>query len=232
MIKLIYHTEDSTIAPKVEADLRAAKYQLREGNPQKGDIAVVVYSKKTWDSLKDEVTQIIDQGLHLVPVSVDGGTPPHLIDHLPIIYYNTGYDFALLDSEIKRVKALGENSAHMRVLTPRVRLSNTRLGILISGIAVLMFIAGVILIKDYNIEFPTEEYNSIETFVALTRDVIVEPIMATYAQYLPDRPGVDFEPTLDAIPTVYRPLVRLTATAHAQSLIQLTPMPTGTSNGS
>jgi len=65
----------------------------------------------------------------------------------------------------------------------------------------------------------------VETAAAATRDYLAAPELARYAQFLPasadEAAAVDYLPTLMAVPTIYRPLMALTATAHAANDFRL-----------
>jgi hypothetical protein len=71
-----------------------------------------------------------------------------------------------------------------------------------------------------HLQAPVEEYNGIDTMVALTRDVIVAPQLQIYAEFLPrsTEDATNYVATLLAVPSPYRPLVAQTATAVAQTV--------------
>jgi len=84
------------------------------------------------------------------------------------------------------------------------------------AVAVLvMFAVGLYAVGVLHIQAPIQEFNSVDTEVALTVDKLVAPVMATYELYYPHstQDAINYPSTLAAIPTVYRPLVAATATA-------------------
>ena len=67
----------------------------------------------------------------------------------------------------------------MRVLTPTVKRSNRSDGIVSWRLAVLiMFVVGLYAVGVLHIQAPIQEFNSVDTMAALTRDIIAAPAVA------------------------------------------------------
>jgi hypothetical protein len=220
MLKLIYTSDDQALAEQIIADFRQAGYEISSGAPARGDVAMVVLSPA---ALTDEAVQAalvgaLDLNLHIVPVMTQPAKLPKLIDHLDVVSLNDGYDFAVLRQQVD-FEMSADAPMPVRVLTPSVKRSNRTAGIILAIAALVMFAAGLYAVGVMGIQAPVQEFNAEETMFALTRDVLAAPELEIYAQFLPKNTeeAANYLPTLVAVPTVYRPLVAMTATAVAES---------------
>jgi hypothetical protein len=117
--------------------------------------------------------------------------------------------------------------APLKVLTPATRRANRNAGLIVGAVVLLMFLLGLYGIGVLGIQAPQDEYNAVDTEAALTRDVIVRPELEIYSRFLPRSTddAMNYAATLQAVPTVYRPLMAVTATAYAQGTFAPTPSP-------
>ena len=221
MLKVIYTPADQMLAQRITADLRAAGYEVGEGDPARGDVMVVALSPAALadDALQATVIRALDLSLHIIPVMTQPVKLPKLIDHLDVVNFGDGYDFAVLRQQLDLVQS-ADAPLPVRALTPSVKRSNRTTGIVVAVAALVMFAAGLYAVGVLGIQAPIEQFNNEETMFAATRDVLAAPELEIYAQFLPKTTdeAANYIPTLIAVPTVYRPLVAMTATAVAAGI--------------
>jgi hypothetical protein len=212
MLKVIYAPADQAVAQRIINDLRQAGYEVGEGAPAHGDGVIVLLSEDP--ALQSALIRVLDLGLRLVIVMAQPVPVPKLINHLQVVDLADGYDFAVLRQQVD-VEMSPETRRPMRVLTPTIQRSNRNAGIVVGIAALIMFAVGLYAVGVLGIQAPLKEFNTEYTMDAMTRDIMVKPYMATYAQFLPQSTddAVNYPATLRAIPTAYRPLVAMTATA-------------------
>ncbi len=215
MLKIITTSSDTTVAQRIHEDFAAAGYQIDEGSPVRGDVVLLLVSPTAFadKEFMDRLDQALDLSSHIIPVASTPMTLPDLIGHLEVVDFSGGYDFEAL-------KARADEAASpliMRVLTPTAKRSNRGVGVVLGVVALFMFVVGLIAVGVFHLQAPVEEYNGIDTMVALTRDVIAAPQLQIYAEFLPHstEDASNYVATLIAVPSPYRPLVAMTATAVA-----------------
>lgn len=218
MLKIISTTADAALAERITNDFQGAGYAISTGAPAHGDTAVLVLSSAALNdaALQAAIERALDLSVHLVPVMVQAVQVPKLIDHLDVVDFSSDYDFPLLREQVER-ELTPDAPLTVRALTPKVRRSNRTAGILVGLAALIMFAAGLYGVGVMGLQAPLKEFNNDFTALALTRDLIAAPELAIYAEFLPrsTEDAANYAPTLRAVPTVYRPLVALTATAVA-----------------
>lgn len=218
MLKIISTAADAALAQRILGDFQAAGYPVSTEAPAHGDTAILVLSKAALNDagLHAALTQALDLSIHIVPVTAQPVALPKMIDHLDVVDFSSDYDFALLRQQVDRELAPDAPLA-VRALTPKVRRSNRMAGFVVGIAALVMFVAGLYAVGVLGIQAPIQEFNNDFTALALTRDIIAAPELEIYAQFLPQSTAdaTNYAPTLRAVPTVYRPLVALTATAVA-----------------
>ncbi len=227
MLKIINSSSDQATAERIAADFRQAGYEVSAapltGDLVHGDLAILILSQAALvdTTIQERMIQALDLSLHIVPVMTQRVALPRLIDHLDVVDFSDGYDFALLRKQVD-LELSPDAPKVMRVLTPTVRRSNRTAGIVVGVAALIMFVVGLYAVAVLHIQAPYQEFNTVDTEVAMTRDIIVAPVLKVYAQFLPQNSeeATNYPATLMAIPTVYRPLMELTATA-----IVTTPTP-------
>jgi hypothetical protein len=212
MLKVLYAPADQAVAQHIIGDFRQAGYEVGTETPTHGDVVIVLLSDDP--VLEAALNNTLDHSLRLVPVLAHPMPVPKLIDHLEVVDLTDGYDFAVLRQQID-AEMSPDARRPIRVLTPAIRRSNRKAGILVGIAALVMFAVGLYAVGVLGIQAPLKEFNTEYTMDAMTRDIMVKPIMATYAQFLPQSTddAANYPATLHAVPTVYRPLVAGTATA-------------------
>ncbi len=216
MLKLISSSSDQAVAQRILEDFQAAGYAISSEAPVHGDVAILMLSSAALAdaALQAALVKALDLSLHIVPVMTQRVKLPKLIDHLDVVDFSDGYDFDVLRKQVDFELSAGAPRP-IRVLTPTVKRSNRTVGIVLGLIAFGMFAAGLYGVGVLHIQAPIQEFNDEATMEAATVMILVEPVMATYQLYFPltTAEAAAYPATLQAIPTVYRPLVAATATA-------------------
>ncbi|MBL8131806.1 MAG: hypothetical protein JNL42_08110 [Anaerolineae bacterium] len=231
MIRVVTRAENSERARRIGDELRQMGFSVESGEPARGDVVVAVLGGSDASDVLPQVVSALDLGLHIVVARLEPFTVPKLIDHLQVI------DVAALDFRERlqtQVEAMtsGALPYAMRVRTPKVKRSNRSAGIVVGGLALMMFIVGVIGVAVFGIQAPQEEYDAVDTEVALTRDYFAGPELLYFSTWLPrsTEDAMNYEATLQQLPTAYRPLMGLTVTAYALGTplpLIATPVPEG-----
>ncbi len=224
MITLIYTAADEAPATTIRTELTARGYPLSDAiQTGREHVTIVLLSP---DAIGDPAVQrateaALDRGQHLIPVLARPVALPDLIDHLAAVDWSGGNDVEALQARLDA--ALSPDARlPMRARTPAVRAANRRAGLALALLA--LTIGGIVtasLIQGI-IGFPEEEYEAVDTQAAATRDAMIAPTMAFLSTMLPrsTEQAAAFPATLDAIPTLMRPFVALTATAMDELLVQ------------
>jgi len=216
MLKVIYSASDQAVAERITGDFKQAGYEVGTGDLVHGDITILVLSPAATANTIEQASLIkaLDLSLHIVPVMTQAVELPDLINHLDVVDFSSGYDFDTLRQQVD-LELSPQAPMVMRVRTPNVKRSNRSVGIVLAVAALIMFAVGLYAVGVLHIQAPIQEFNSVDTEVALTVDKIVAPVMATYAQFYPrsTQDAANYIATLKAVPTVYRPFVEATATA-------------------
>ncbi len=222
MLKMINAASDQPLAERILSDFRQAGYETGTGAVAHGDTAVLVLSPQALaDAAQQaELIRALDLSVHLVPVMVKPVPLPKWIDHLEVVDFSESYDFPLLRAQVDAELA-PDAPLPVRALTPSVKRSNRNVGIVVGLAAFIMFVAGLYAVGVLGIHAPVQEFNNDFTALALTRDVVAAPALEEYSHYLPrsTEDAANYSATLRAVPTVYRPLVALTATAVSQGTL-------------
>jgi len=224
MITLLNTPADRALADRIAADLRATGVTVTDAL-QTGRQHVVV-ALLSPDSVRDAafvraLDAANDFGQNTVAVLVKPVDLPRNLNHFAPIDFTAGYPIAELRAQVDTLS--GDKPAYaMRMQTSKVRASNRRAGIVLVGLVAFLFVVGSIMIILFDIESPADEYEAVDTEVALTRDVMIGPTMQFLATALPrsTEQAQAFPETLEAISTVIRPLFAATATAMNEQLAQ------------
>jgi hypothetical protein len=222
MIAVIHAPEDAATAAAVADSLPKAK-------PNQPPITVLVWSDAaaraaTTDTpLRRDVYAALDRGAHIIPLLLTDAPLVPLIAHLLPLDFRGGLDLPLLQARIDQILEAG--STPMRVLTPKKRLSNARVGLVMLFLVAVMFVYGVILIAVMGVRRPQTEYLNLETEFAVTRQSyvipVVDPLLPRSTQ-----DAENFAPTAAAVGTRFRSFLIETATAISQQPQPPTPLPT------
>jgi hypothetical protein len=225
----ILHTPASTAtADRLRTDLQTAGYTVestQSTDRTQAVIALLDSQGETDSAFNQGLLRALDSSQHLLPVLVEDAPLPKIIEHLGALDFSDVYDAAAVQQWLSHATAPGARPP-MRVLTPRLRSRNRLIGAVLVGAVIFWFVAGLILVGVYQIRAPREEYNSIDTLVAVTVDAALDRFRPNSTL---DATG--FPATLQAVPTAARPPLSQTATAQAAELMgtvlpTLTPSPT------
>lgn len=229
MITLISHPADRAFADRLTADLRAAGYTVFDSiQPGRGNVLVAIISPDALadDAFNHALQAANDLGQNMVGVQARPVAIPDDLDHVTLLDFETAYP---LDELRAHVDALSGDKAPypVRMQTPRVRASNRRAGVALGLLVLVMFVVASIAIILFDIESPQDEYDAVDTQVALTRDVYIQPTMQFLATVLPrnTEAAASFHETLEAVPTLVRPFLGGTATAMHEQLQQFAMTP-------
>jgi hypothetical protein len=223
MISVTYNFADAALAERLQHDLKEAGFEIGDGLQHgRENILVAVLSPQAERDaeVQNAITNALDNGQHVIPVLAKSVPLPKLIDHLAALDLSKDYESASL---IARIRGLMEQRAYaVKVRTPRVKAANRRIGLALGLLALLMAAVGIYLVGGGLVGFPQEEYNTVDTMAAATIDSIIHETLDIYATYLPNGTveAAEYQSTLRAVPTIYRPYVAETATA-----VALTPQP-------
>lgn len=240
MLKIIYSPSDAALSERIMADLRNAGYPIedlrnRDAVQNSKDVLIAVLSEKANNDATTHnlLIRALDNGQHIIPVLAESTEIPKLINHLPVLDFSSGYDFAALRSQVDAL-LLPDAPQPLRVLTPTVKRSNRTVGILLGLLALFWFAAGLYGVGVLGLQAPADEYNAVDTEVALTQAFFINPELDRYGLFLPDttEEAQNYQSTLRAVPTVYRPFAAETATSYAlgtpvatNDMSTLTPTP-------
>lgn len=209
-IRIVNTPGDAALAARLRDDLEGAGYTLAE-IPAPGAehlLAAVLSPAANADAdVQAAITAALDAGQHIIPVLAKTAPLPRLIDHLAALDFSENYDTAALLAYAAALTAPGARRP-LKVITPRVRQSNRRIGAWLGGLALLWFIIGLILVGVYGLQAPREEFNMVDTLEAAT-------VQSAISRSLPrtTEDAANFPMTVQAAPTAQRPLLEATATA-------------------
>lgn len=228
MVYILHTSQANAMADRLQADLQNAGHTVETAqstNRTQAVIALLEGNSEADPAFMQGLLRALDSSQHLLPVMVEEAPLPKVIEHLGALDFTEGYDLAAIQQWLSHANAPGARPP-MRVLTPKLRSRNRMVGAVIVAAVALMFAFGIILVGVYRIQAPREEYNSIDTLVAVTVDAALDRFRPNSTL---DATG--FPATIQAAPTAARPLLAQTATAQAAELMgtilpTLTPSPT------
>ncbi|MDZ4769929.1 MAG: hypothetical protein SGJ24_12445 [Chloroflexota bacterium] len=221
-VKIVAGADNADRARAWADRLRERDIDTALGTPVKGDIVVAILSRADARSIPADVIAALDLGLQLIVLKTEPFDVPKLIDHVLSI---DAIAPGALDRLIEQIAlaSTGEASLPLKVLTPNARRTNRSAGIFVGGLAVMMFAVGIVGVGVFGLQRPNDEYDDIDTEVALTRDYFVGPELLYFSTWLPrsTEDAANYQATLQQLPTAWRPLMGLTVTAYARG----TPLP-------
>ena len=224
MITLLNSPTDRPLADRIAADLRAAGATVTD-SIQAGRQSVVV-ALLSPDSVRDAaflhaLDAANDFGQNTVAVLAKPVELPKNLNHFAPIDFSGGYPLAELRAQVDALSGDKPPFA-VRMHTSKVRASNRRAGFVLIGLVLFLFVVGSILIIMFDIESPEEEYQAVDTEVALTRDFMIGPTLQFLATALPrsTEQAQAFPETLEAVSTAIRPFFGATATRMNEQLQQ------------
>lgn len=228
MVYILHTPAARATADRLRADLQSAGQAIDSAQSTTRTqvvIALLEANSETDPSFMQGLLRALDSSQHLLPVLVEDAPLPKVIEHLGALDFTDGYDPKAIQQWLSHASAPGARPP-MRVLTPQLRNRNRRIGLVLAAAAIFWFVAGLILVGVFQIQAPREEYNSLDTLVAVTVDAALDRFRPNSTL---DATG--FPATVQAVPTAARPLLAQTATAQAAELMgtvlpTLTPSPT------
>jgi len=206
MFKVVNAPADAALAARLEADLQASG-----APPVPAGLLVAVLSPA---AISDPTVQAaleaaLDAGRPILPVLAAPTPLPKLVDHLPSLDFSAGYNPAALRQAVEALAA-PDAGLPLKVITPRVRRANRRIGYWLAALALFWFVTGLILVGVFGVQAPRREYDAVETEIVLTRDYYLERNQPRTTE-----DAANFPATLQAAPTAQRPFLVETATAIA-----------------
>lgn len=210
MITLTYDPQDSALANRITQDLKAQGFSISDTlAPGKANILVALASPagNKNPAVQDVIAQAFDTSQHVVIVNAQAAPVPKFINHLKTFDFVTGYPLPALLEQLKFLTS-PEAGLPLKVLTPKARSKNRGSGIWLTIIVLIAFIWGLVLVGVFHQQAPVEEYNSIETEVAVTIASIVQKNLPRSTEE-----AINFPATVAAVTTAQRPVLIATATA-------------------
>lgn len=210
MITLAYDPQDSALATRLAQDLKTQGFTITETLPKAKEHVLVMLSSPSGNqnkSVQDLVNQAFDNGQHVIVVSAQAATASKLINHLKTFDFTTSYPLPALVEQLKLVTS-AQAGLPLKVLTPKARAKNRGIGLWLTIMVLISFIGGLVLVGFFRVQAPIEEYNSIDTEVAVTVASIVEKNLPHSTDE-----ALNFPATVQAVPTAQRPILIQTATA-------------------
>lgn len=226
---LAYSSADSELGKRLKHDLAKQGVPLAEVLPTNTQAAILVFihspAANADSALQAKIIKALEQGLHVVPVLASEAPLPQIINNLQPINFSGKKQ--PIEALIQRLEQLSAPDAPrpMTTLTPRIRKSNQRVGLILGFITLVMFVAGVYLVGVIGVEFPRQEYAEQETARVEVRNTIIAP---TIDPFLPrtTQDAEVFYLTVTALPTRVQEFAAETATSFVVGT--KTPEPTWT----
>jgi len=213
-----YTAADTALGQKLSADLKAAGYNVVAQVDSAPDALLVLVRPsaiKTDPTLNQMMLTALDNGQHVLPITVDDHPLPRIIGNLQTLNFS-GNDYPLKELKDRVAYLLSpEAPVPLTALTPKVRARNRRVGLLIGIPTLIIFLSGLVLVGTGLIRPPSEEYIAVETQRVETRNAIINPTLDAVLPRSTDD-ALNFAPTVDAMPTRLRPFLAATATARSE----------------
>lgn len=209
---------DESLARRLSADLHAAGYTVADTVTSSANAVLILLRPAAIQNdtaLNQTLMTALEAEQHVIPLTLDDAPLPRIISNLqPLDFGGETYPLLDLTTRIDYLQST-EAPRPLTVLTPKTRARNRKLGLLIGIPALLLFIAGVVLVGTGLIRPPSEEYILVETQRVETRNAMINP---TLDAFLPrsTADAVNFESTVQAMPTRLQPFLAATATARVE----------------
>lgn len=195
---IIYAPSDAALAERIENDFR--------GQLESVVVLLVSPEANNHPQVQSALNAALDANRRVIPVLVRPAALPRPVEHLAALDFTAGYAADQLRAGLERAAS----DFHMKVLTPAVRSSNRRTGLIFGLMALVMFLMGLYLVGVVGIRFPEREYGLVETEIILTRDYFIDQALPRTTEE-----AANFQATVDAARPTLRPLLVATATAVA-----------------
>lgn len=197
MINITYAADQKALAEQIRDDL--AEYQSAHQV-----LLVLVSTQSNNDpSVQAEIKRAVDrQIVSIIPILAENVALPESLDRYKPLNFSGGYKRTVLMTRLSQTTMTDKD----------VKKANRLAFIFIAGIAIVMFIVGIIGIMGGIVAFPVDEYNEEATYQAeWVNGLIIETLEAAQPRTTQD--AVNFESTLEFVPTRVYLYIRETATA-------------------
>jgi hypothetical protein len=210
-ITLKYLEESAGLAGRIHDDLQSAGHTIKNAISATDDLVIILLSPvSTRDAgMKSAINQALENYQHILPIIALPVDLPAIIGNLQPLDFSAGYDQPLL---LRRVDALTATDAPrpLTTLTDLKRHANARSGLMLVGVALFIFIGGIILLATRVVGVPEDEFAGVETQIFLTRNYFIDRALPRTSEE-----AANFEATAQkALPTIQPYLIR-TATGIA-----------------
>ncbi|MFW5748080.1 MAG: hypothetical protein ACOCYT_00555 [Chloroflexota bacterium] len=211
-ITLAFSKDSSKLAARIRGDLEAEGLTV-SGSVQPGRDALLVVLLSTESRQDAEIQQKLIAALenyqHVIPVLAQPTDLPQLIDNLPPLDFSTSYD---RDALLNRIETLTGPDAPppLVTLTPSLRRSNQRAGLIIAGVVMVMFVLAILGVLIDVFVPPADEFAGVETQIFLTRNWYIDEALPRDTEE-----ALSFEATVVEARETVQPFLILTATGIA-----------------
>lgn len=203
MIHITYSADQKALAEQIRDDLTRANF-----NAAHDALLVLVSSESNNDpSVQAEVQRAVQKGCNtIIPILTENVTLPEYLDQYKPLNFSGGYKSNVLMTRLSQTTMTQDE----------VKQANRKALLFIGGIALVMFIVAIIGIMGGMVGFPVAEYNDEATYQAeWINGLIVETLEAAQPRTTQD--AIEFDSTMEAVPTRLYLYIRETATALPKS---------------
>lgn len=198
MIHITYSAGQADLANQIRNDISKSNFQT--AYPL---LLVLVSDESNADpSVQEEIQQATLKGIRIIPILTEQTTLPIILDEFKPLNFSGGYKRQPLMTRLSQSSMTPDD----------VKQANRRALIVIGGIAVVMFVIAIFGIMSGMVAFPVKEYNEEATFQAQMIDGLVHETLE-YVKPKTTQDALNYEPTLEAVPTRLYYFARGTATA-------------------
>lgn len=199
MIHITYSADQKALAEQIRDDLDQNNFKAAH------DVLLVLVSSASNNdpSVQAEIQRAVQRRIvSIVPILAENVALPESLDPYKPLNFSGGYKSNVLMTRLSQTTMTQDE----------VKQANRKALLFIAGIAVVMFVAAIFGIMSGMVGFPVAEYNEEATFQAeWINGLIVETLEAARPRTTQD--AIEFDSTLEAVPTRLYLYIRETATA-------------------
>ena len=202
MINITYSASHKALAEQIHDDLTKASFQSAQSV-----LLVLVSAESNADPLvQDEIERAVQTGISIIPILVENVTLPAALDAYKPLNFSGSYKWRSLMTRL----------AQTTMSRDEIKQANRRALLVVGGIALVMFVIGIVSIMSGQVAFPVDEYNEEATYQAeWVNGLIVETLESAQPRTTQD--ALNFDATLEAVPERLYLYIRETATALPKS---------------
>lgn len=200
MLSITYAPSEAELAEQLQNELSQAPFDLQHHFL----IVLVTPTSSSEDTVEKAIRDALAEGHKVVPFMVRQATIPQPIRNMPVFDMKKGYKINKVIDYLKKVDQ-GE----------RIK-SNNRAFLFLGIIVLIMFSISLFALASGVIAFPKEEFEEANAEEIATRDALIQPTLDVW-QPRSTADAENFPATVEAVGTVYRPFIVMTATAIAPS---------------